>query len=513
MKARLAPHRRCALVGFAVATWLAASVSPASATTCTDVCGSSSGNCSIGSLKTVEDGSVLDCHGRNVTITGFGKLRVTDGDLTLLANDLTILQGSNGIILAEEGSEGAIGEINIQLTGNLALNGKIRANGNHGGGTISIKADGNISIPDDGDDGIEADGTDSGASGGEVSLEADGTTTISDPIHVEGATYGANSGGTIEIRSGGTITTGTTGHLSAGGRDLGGGSIRLSSTGGDVILGEHLVADGRSATGKGGEIEVTAAGKVQVSQYIEARGGVNAGGGTGAGGQVTLEAGCGGVVMDPNGDITVTGGELTSGQRGGSFEIDSVGPVTMAAGVTIDTHGRAPGADAGSVQISTRSTLTADAILIDAEGSSASGGHGRGGKVDLTACRAEVKASAVIDARGYSGGSITIYAQNSPAATGTEPLLVHTGASLRAVGTATARNGSTVLRAHSLKQGICSNNNAVACWLDTDCTAGCQTGDCLYANPDTEGLATQFDLVADRAELPGTGASCATACQ
>ena len=44
------------------------------------------------------------------------------------------------------------------------------------------------------------------------------------------------------------------------------------------------------------------------------------------------------------------------------------------------------------------------------------------------------------------------------------------------------------------QKGECSNNSTLDCQTDQDCVVGCQTGDCLYANPDLQGVVTQFDV-------------------
>lgn len=480
------------------------------ATTCNDIC-PGTGACTIGSMQTIDSGSEIDCTGRDITIGNDGTLKVIDGEFTLIADDLT-LNGPGGMILAVEGAEVTPGEIEIDLTGSAILAGKIRANGTKGGGRISIQADGDITIPENGTDGIECDGTAVNASGGEVRLEAGGTVSILDPVHAEGSENGDNSGGTIEVEAVGDITTGVDGHLSVPGRTNGGGKISLVSSGGSIVVAEHIDVNGKSDYGSGGEVELTAAGGIDVSLSIAARGGVNVGGGHARGGQVTLEAGCGGISMGAAADVDVTGGELTAGETSGSVSLEATGPITLASGLLIDTHGRAPGADGGSVLVRSRSALVADAIVIDAQGSTASAGEGRGGNVELAGCTTEIKASAVIDTRGYTGGRITVGGENAPAGTGAQALRIRDGASLRSLGTTVDTNGEMVLRVHRLQPGLCSNNNA-DCWLSTDCTVGCQTGTCSGANPDTEGKITQFDVGVGRAEVPGLGETCAAACQ
>jgi hypothetical protein len=40
--------------------------------------------------------------------------------------------------------------------------------------------------------------------------------------------------------------------------------------------------------------------------------------------------------------------------------------------------------------------------------------------------------------------------------------------------------------------GRCSNNPTQTCLSNANCVVGCQTGQCLNINPDTDGVLTQF---------------------
>jgi len=283
MKRRLGciqPSRSCAFVCLAIVLVVARGPS-AFATTCTDIC-PGTGACTIGSLQNIDPGSTLDCSGRDITVGDSGTIKVTDGDFELLADDLT-LTGPGGLIYAVEGSGEEVGAIDISLTGNLSLSGKIRANGAHGGGHLSIKAAGNISIPESGTDGVEADGTSPNASGGEIYLEAGGTMSIYDPVHAEGNTSGDNTGGTIDIRAAGNIVIATDGHISVPGRMDGGGSVTIVSENGSVTLDEHIDVNGIGDTGDGGNIEIIAGNAITLNGSITANGGVNQGGGAAQG--------------------------------------------------------------------------------------------------------------------------------------------------------------------------------------------------------------------------------------
>ena len=477
---------------------------PSRATNCADVC-PGSGACTISTTVDVDPGSEMDCAGRDVTVSGTGTLKVTDGDFILIAEDIVI----DGLVHAVEGVDEIPGSIDLDATGSITIAGKVRANGNSGGGTIALLSGSNILIPENGTDGIEADGTAAGASGGEITLEAAGSITIYDPIHVDGASGGDNQGGTIEITAHGDILTAQHGHLSAVGKVSGGGRIRIVSETGDVLLNEHVDVDGKGSVGDGGAVEVVAADRLEVGLGITARGGVNAGGGQAVGGSVHLEGGCGGVAILAS--ISAVGGQLGTGFDGGEIVVDSGGDITVASGVVLDVHALATSGDGGSVELDARDLVSiAGGATLDVRGSTTA--PGRGGSIRVAGCRVSVQSAAVLDATGATGGNVFAAARLVPPATGTQPLFVSRLGTLRAAGASQATNGRIQLAPLHLRKGTCSNDANLTCVLDTDCTVGCQTGDCLLANPDIEGVVTQFDLVPGQFENRQLG-TCPATCE
>lgn len=466
------------------------------ASTCLEIC-PGTGACTINALKNIEPGAELDCSGRDITLTGNGALKVTDGQFSLLANNLTV-DGPGGTIYAVEGTAHEPGEIDIDLTGNLWLAGKIRANGNSGGGSITVDADGNITIPDSGDDGVEAGGTASGASGGTIELSAGGTMTISDPIHAEGADAGQESaGGTVDLDAKGDITINADGHIAVPGHLAGGGTITITSEDGSIVLNEHADADGNGSVGDGGRISLSAGNGIQIVQgfYVRARGGVNANGGEAQGGAIDIEAGCGGVSI--NSPFMTTGGLLGSGYDAGRITVSSLGNISLASGVTLDAHALGSGGSGGAITLRAGDLVSIPgSATLDARGSSTAGGEG--GRVTLSGCRVSVASGAILDVTGDKGGTIALGATLPPPATGTQPLVASSAASYRATGSSAASNGRITLAPLTLRAGECTNDGTRTCLLDTDCTVGCQTGDCLYANPDTDGQNTGFTVTPER---------------
>lgn len=215
--------------------------------------------------------------------------------------------------------------------------------------------------------------------------------------------------------------------------------------------------------------------------------------------------------MAATGDIDVTGGDAGTGRTSGGITVEATGPVALASGALFDLHGRANGSGGGQIRIRSSKSVVVDSATIDARGNSNNGTQGSGGTVEIAACTVDLKGTALLDVRGYRGGSVAVFGQHTQPVAGVQPVTIRSSAVLRATGTDPARNGALVLRANSLAEGICSNSGA-ACWIDTDCTVGCQTGVCNNANPDTKGTLTQFDSGITRAHLRGIGASCGAVC-
>ena len=500
-----APLRRIALVA-PLAAAILAWPHVAAATVCSQIC-PGTGACTISNTVNVDPDSVLDCGTRSVTITGSGTLKVTGGEMEIYAGNLTV-NGPGGSILGIEDGDGEPAAVTVELSGNLVLAGKIRVNGKNGGGTISVDAAGYITIPESGTDGVEADGTSPGADGGDIALRAGGYITISDPIHAAGASSSVTSGGSIEIVAGGSITINLDGHVSAEGLAGEGGLVSLTSTAGNITLAEHIDVEGRGATGAGGEIELTAFGKVDIQQQLTARGGVNTSGGEAFGGHIRARAGCAGITVGAS--LLANGGQLGTRSESGTVVLETSGNVTVASGVVLDTRALASVGSGGVIDVSAgQAVVLSSGSLLDSRGGTGAGGTG--GSVRVAGCTVQVTGTATIDVTGDSGGAVALNATKAPPAPGTaQPLRILTGAVLKAKGTVVARDGQLLLAPLTRVKGICSNN-ALACDLDADCTAGCETGECNGANPDTDGLSTQFDLVPIRTG-DGMLATCDATC-
>lgn len=495
--------------GSALLAWTVVAVLPhpcGAETTCEDIC-PGTGDCWIASLELVEPASVIDCSGRDIVLGNDGTLKVIDGGFTLLADDLTVYGPTAWIGAVEGTDELATRSIAIELTGQLSLSGKIRANGDHGGGRIEIVAAGNIDIAENGTDGIEAGGLAPGASGGSIELESGGDIFIRDPIHAEGSGAGDNGGGSISIVAAGNIECVLDGHVSAPGRSYGGGSVELIA-GGDIVIDEHIDVTGHGDTAAGGSIRLEAAGSVSTYLPISAPGGIGASGGDAAGGTFHIEAGCGGVVIGADVDLTSGTAGAAEGD-GGSFVVDSSGPVAIGD-VTIDAHSRQAGGGGAIVVRSGRTLTVASGARLDTRGSNDST-EGTGADIELHGCNVAVQPSAVLDASGAAGGNVVIVA-DGVLPQGSAPVFVSAAASILASATNADAAGTVMLEAYSDHEGECSNDANLLCWVDTDCTVGCQTGTCLDSNPDTDGVTSQFSGAIVRAHVNGAGTLCTAAC-
>jgi len=478
-------------------------------TTCASLCGTSD-PCTIGSTVTMDDGQVFDCSAYTQIIIGdFGTLKVSDGSFQFLGNSLDVKPGGK-IQATATGADADIG-VDIELTGNLDLCGKVLANGDWGGGTVTVTTGGYMRIDEAGTNGIEANGTSTDADGGDIDLTSTGDVTINCPLHVDGSGSGTNSGGSITIETNGSISTSLDGVITAIGRKGEGGSIRLQADG-LITTGTNLDAFGKLDTGNGGIVDISAD-TVTIGGPISVRGGAGVSGGSAYGGSVAIEAACGGVAL--NADVDARGGE-GGGIEGGSLSIDSVGDVTVASGVQILSQATQSAGVGGDVEIESDGRLSiGTGVVIDAHGDTVDT-SGEGASVVLGGCTIDVAAGVTVDVTGYVGGVVTVSGGEEPGvaplpAGSVQPVVVDETAVLKAAGNSSDFDGEIEVVVRNSVSGECANQPGVACILDSDCTAGCSTDECIDASPDTDGVESQFDLTPSRIEATRM-VSCVTSC-
>jgi hypothetical protein len=461
----------------AVVSVLAASPALACTITCTGTsctCAPDAGQCNITTDQTVPANAVITCPSQVVRLTSGGSITVTGGFVTLRATSLLI--DAQHRIEANAGPGGGAFGIVIDLSGTLGLSGSLRANGSTRGGSVSVRAEGTIWIEAGSSamHGIVANGTASGAGGGVIALESKADVIIDDSLLVEGSTLGTTDGGDIMI-SAANVTIRDTLSTFASGGDAG----EVTVTGSGTVDVQHPIElEGRGTEGDGGRIQMTGE-RIILGARLSAQGGVGVGGGDASGGVVALDAGSLGIAV--NGDIDASGG----GQGGGSILAESLGPITIANGVTLDTKADANGGDGGPILLRARGELTIGDATLDARGNW-QGGQGSGAEVELDGCDVSVATGATVDARGYTGGTIrllgretvTVSASSAVDVSGVGGAAGTTELRYRVLGKCGANPTLACVPAQCLLQGTCSNDPARPCHVDADCTVGCTTGQC-----------------------------------
>jgi hypothetical protein len=385
----------------------------------------------------------------------------------------------------------------LQLTGSLDVMGRLQANNGGRGSFIVVKAGGTVRIHDG--VGVDVSGTASAANGGDFTVDSVGNVTIESQIAANGKPAGdstnENVGGSVVLKSKGTVTVAH--DIVVFGRWWGGGEIVLDADG-DVVLTANgrLQAHGESLTADGGSIDIEAGDRVELLGDVTAAAAIGSGGGEGQAGELSIGAGCGGVLL--GGTIDMTGGE----GGGGDVFVQSKGPVTVSG--PIDVSGIKLDGNGGEVAVvgDALVRVTAAGALIGSgdQGGSAPG-HGVGGNLDLEGCRVDVADGTVsggtLSTDGYEGGHVALRSRALPL----QPYLfndygVRVGerADVIATGAPATSDGTIELAVAQQRSGLCSNNPLKLCTLDVpDCVVGWNVGQCTEANPDTAGRRSQFD--------------------
>jgi hypothetical protein len=442
---------------------------------------SGAGLCEITTGQEVDPGAVIDCGGRDVHIKGGnGRIEVDNGILTLRARDLRI--ETQRSIQAHRDQAGVPFGMRVELTGRLEVFGFLEAKSDYGGGSITVQADGDMVVgTPTGGDGINANATAPSSPGGRIVLASGGSVVIEDPVVADGSSLDIGEGGEISITAAGDITVGN--RLSVYGHDADGGTITLTSQNGSIAVQDTIKAEGAGQEGNGGGVYLRAE-QITVAALLSAQGGLGVGGASSTGGTVRLEAGGGGVVL--NDDVNVTGGEAGSGLDGGAFVVESAGPVTIGNGVEVLTKSDANGGDGGDVLVAAGGALAVGDATIDARGHWGGGGQGSGARIELSGCNVSIATGALIDARGYNGGSVAI--------AGRETLTVGAASTVDVSATA-GEPGSIVLAyrfpgtcggdpldgcevGECMSPGSCSNDPQKPCTSNANCTTGCGSGQC-----------------------------------
>ncbi|NQY90831.1 MAG: hypothetical protein HRT46_04145 [Deltaproteobacteria bacterium] len=364
-----------------------------------------------GSTPCVSDSACTVLGGPGGTCTAGGTGNMTIGSniqgnamfpavLTFLAGGDVTLSGNNNVFGTSVIEESDGGEFIVIARGDVAINGKINADGKSFGfgGTIEIQSlVGSISSTGE----LTGKG---GGSGGDITLDGETVVTVSEDISVN-ATMDAEDGGSISIYSNGDIilSGGTSSNrviLSADGQGpvegFGGwgGDFDLDVLG-NIVLGEfvRLSAAGALPDGDGGAIDLSAGGNITVDGQIRA----NAKGSEGTGGDVSIAEFSGtDLTLAASSEIDASGG------YGGTVSMDPDGVLVVAG--SIDASGT--GGEGGSVDLS---ATTGDTTLSGTVKSTGAALGITNGSITLDLCRLNATSTADLNTNGdYGFNSITL---------------------------------------------------------------------------------------------------------
>ena len=316
-------------------------------------------------------------------VAGFGTL---GGIIGLVADDTITLQNL-GTKRARISVAGSIGQLVLQAGNDIALGGSLEAQATdsdgNGGDIMVTSLQGNITVSGAG---IRADGgndAENGASGGTIDLKAHGNVTVEAPIDDSDGDCGdacetdlTAETGDVTVTANGSIDVSGSGSVASGGdvQVMAAGAVQLSGP----ILGTATGTNGADGEGGiGGGLSISAGSSVMLAAQVALSGhSLDGDGGdvdVEAGGDITLAAsgsllvptsgqgGGGSVLARSGGNASITGPVDARGDEfGGTIEIDAAGAVTIAGALNADS--RAPTVDGGG----TGGTITIQACTISA---------------------------------------------------------------------------------------------------------------------------------------------------
>lgn len=309
--------------------------------------------------------------GGSVKLVSNGQLTVAqdiDADSRSAAHDggLIDLQGADIVVTAASsltatgGTGGLGGDITVEATGGVVIDGLAYAAGGEGG-LVDISAGGDVNLGALGTALIAANGLAQGGSGGQVIVSADDRLTMNGTLQATGHSgtveTGGGNGGSIVVLAESLTTTRTaaTMTVAAGAPDGSGGIIQINAAFGPVEYAGKLIATGTGVDGAGGTILIEAADSVTLAGPISGNGGL--GGGAS-------------VIVKSEAALTV--------------------PSTAA--ITVTSTG--PG---GTISLTAATQMSVQGDL--------TGNGDPGGANDLAACTVDIGAASVLKVQGVSGSN------------------------------------------------------------------------------------------------------------
>jgi hypothetical protein len=405
---------RRAAAGAILALVAVAAAHPAAAlTACTaaDViaqdsnCPAGTGPCTIKKDFTIPNGCTLDFGTRDVTLANLAVLTIPSTVATIKAGNFTVAAG--GFIDARGTSStppnDVGGSLTIQTTQNFSvlkttLTGRIDVSASTSPGNIEIIAGGSVSIQG----ALRANST-ATADGGFIDITAGGDITSTSGSDISASGAGGGVGGEVDLSANGKIDVGNT--IDLDGYD--GGALNTDS-GAETNLRDVTmkgVGAGSSTlieAGLGGCLDVTAGTFVQMLGQITA-----SGTGGGCGGDVSIEADFGNITIAGHIDANAALPEAQdTGAGGGTVELTSVGAVI------VQSTGQVNARSDGTLGYGGAICVDSDDALIAAGTIDASGGQ-CGGSIDIcTEASVTFNNTVTAGARnvGGFGGAVTVAA-------------------------------------------------------------------------------------------------------
>jgi hypothetical protein len=344
-------------------------------------CANPNGSCAISANVDIDDGCTLDFGNRAVFLSA--RLRIGAGAVSVVARSFNIAATGNVQGVGDQSNGNVGGMISIATTTTVTVldGGSIDVSGRTSGGTIDIDAGGEVRIAGR----LKADGL---LGGGCLSIRTRSNVVLESAASFDLGGGMEGSGGDIDLVAAGNVQL--SGNVTASGGD--GGTIDLCSAQ-SLVVGD-VQSVGTGDAGCGGCVELE-------GHSVEIRGWVRSDGTTGtfesggSGGFMCIIATFGDIVVTPTGRVSLDGakpdggGGLLSMIAFGNARID--GPV-RALGPPGETCGGGICVEAGgSVSIAT-------GVPVDASGGES------GGDVDISAGE-NLTALGPLSARGLSQGA------------------------------------------------------------------------------------------------------------
>jgi cysteine-rich repeat protein len=338
----------------------------AHATVADDLCAPGADPCVVNGTVTLGAGSTIDVGARALVFGAAARVTLPAGPTVLRAGTLQLLPGAR-ITGPTTGMYAALtlgvaGDVEVQAAGSVRA--RIDLSNAFSAGVLDVTAGGTVRL--DGD--IVANGTTSDSVGGVVSVAA-------------GADLLAG-GGSIVLRSG---------SLGAG------GEVTLTAVG-RIALGSRVDVSGGEFGG--GELDVEAGTDVTVTAPIDASGG----GAYGDGGFVTLTAVDGSLEVLATITGSASGSSSEGGGTGASVTLFAGQAVTVSS--TVSVTGAIPDGSGGSVYVEAGTNASLLATLLVG----ASGVDSSGGEVDVRAGRDVTFGRVDLSAGGGGGGFLGVSA-------------------------------------------------------------------------------------------------------